>query len=278
MNAWTDAAGVEHGRARGEVRIASLVPSITELLFSLGLGEQVVARTTFCIHPAEGVARVPRVGGTKTVRIDRLLAARPSHVIMNVEENRREDAEAIAAEGPQVIVTYPREPLDNPPLYRLLGNVFDRADAAERLCAAFEAAHRRLAEAARRYPERRVLYLIWRDPWMAVSRGTYISRTLALAGLHTVPDDTADDYPEVSMDEHTLDDTDFVLFSSEPFPFKDKHLDEARALCGDARTPFAFIDGEMTSWYGSRAIAGLDYLREFVPALNERARSRHGDA
>lgn len=259
-----DALGVRHAPAGDGARIVSLVPSITELLFELGLAERVVGRTTFCVHPRPAVERLPRVGGTKKVRLDKLRALAPSHVIVNVDENTREDVDAIAAFTPNVIVTHPLEPLDNPPLYRLLGGVFGCAERAEALCAEFEAAHARLAGAARAHPPRRVLYLIWRNPWMTVSRSTYISRVLELVRWTTVRDDPDVRYPEVRMERGCLDDVDLVLFSSEPFPFKDKHMSELRELTADTRTPFVRIDGEMTSWYGSRAIEGLRYMDRFA--------------
>ena len=105
-----DAAGTMHAPASGDARIVSLVPSVTELLFDLGVGDRVVGRTPFCIHPREGVAHVKRVGGTKTPRLDRIRALKPTHVIVNVDENRREDADALAAFVPNVVVTHPLAP------------------------------------------------------------------------------------------------------------------------------------------------------------------------
>lgn len=265
-----DALGVHHPPATDDARIVSLVPSITELLFDLGLGARVVGRTTFCKHPEQRLAGLPRVGGTKKPRIDALRALSPSHVIVNVDENRKEDVARIAEFVPHVIVTHPLAPDDNLELYRLLGAIFLRAERAERLCDAFRDARDALAQAAVRWPARRVLYLIWRDPWMTVSRDTYISRTLALANWETLGHDPDVRYPEVRAEPGLLDDTDMVLFSSEPFPFKQRHVDEFRALTGNRDTPLEFIDGEMTSWYGSRAIAGLKYLREFASRASNR--------
>jgi ABC-type Fe3+-hydroxamate transport system substrate-binding protein len=257
-----DALGVAHAPADDHARIVSLVPSITELLFHLGLGSRVVGRTSFCVHPEAAVSCLPRVGGTKELRIDKLRALHPSHVIVNIDENRKQDVEAIAEFTPHVIVTHPLTPDDNLALYRLLGGVFDRQGAARRLCEEFQQARDALVDAAAALPPRRVLYLIWRDPWMTISRDTYISRTLALANWQTVCHDPEIRYPQVRPDSRLLADTDMVLFSSEPFPFKATHLEEFRQLTGDTHTTFEFIDGEMTSWYGSRAVAGLRYLRE----------------
>jgi ABC-type Fe3+-hydroxamate transport system substrate-binding protein len=263
-DALVDAMGVRHPVARSDARIVSLVPSITELLFHLGLGAQVVGRTRFCVHPAQALAGVPRVGGTKKLRIDKLRALRPSHVIVNIDENRKQDVDAIAQFAPHIIVTHPLVPDDNLVLYRLLGTLFDKRDAAEQLCAQFHEARDALVAATASLPLRRVLYLIWRDPWMTVSRDTYISQTLALAKWQTTHHDPQNRYPQLNADEHLLDETDLVLFSSEPFPFKPAHAKELRALTGDVGTPCEFVDGEMTSWYGNRAVEGMRYLRKFA--------------
>lgn len=266
-----DALGVRHPAAHSQARIVSLVPSITELLFHLGLGERVVGRTSFCVHPRRALARVARVGGTKKPRIERLRALRPSHVIVNVDENRKEDVERIADFTPHVIVTHPLTPDDNLVLYRLLGGVFGKQEAAEQLCREYQRARDELSEAAAALPMRRVLYLIWREPWMTISRDTYISQMLALANWTTACHDPAIRYPPVHPDEELLGECDLILFSSEPFPFKPEHVSEFRRLTGNAGIRCEFIDGEMTSWYGSRAVQGLRYLRELAIGLSETA-------
>ena len=260
----TDYAGREHPRAGPAPRIVSLVPSITELLFDLGLGPFVAGRTTFCIHPRPAVESVPRVGGTKTVRIDRLRRLEPTHVIVNVDENRRSDVQAIESFTPHVIVTHPLDPADNPGLFRLIGSIFGREAAAARLAGAFAEALAAVAEAAGRRPARRVLYLIWKEPWMTVSRDTYISRTLALVNWETAAHDPGVRYPEVTLAEPLFAGIDLVLLSSEPYPFKPEHAALVRAAPGGARVPIALIDAEMISWYGSRAIPGLRYLARFA--------------
>lgn len=168
-----------------EPRIVCLVPSITELLCELGLARQLVGRTGFCVHPWEVVREIPKVGGTKDVKLERIGELAPTHVVVNVEENRREDAEALAELGLELVVTHPRAPRDNLDLYRQMGRAFGREAEAERLCARFERAYAAASEPER--PRRDVLYLIWREPWMAVAPQTYISRTLALFGWRTVP-------------------------------------------------------------------------------------------
>ena len=237
------------------MRIVSLVPSITELLCDLNLSDQLVGRTGFCIHPWEIVREIPKVGGTKDLKFDKIRDLEPTHVVVNIDENRKEDADALAEFIPNVVVTHPLAPKDNLDLYRQMGREFDREAEAEALCGKFEAALARVDDR----PAQRVLYLIWKDPWMTISPETYISRTLGLFNWTTVPRSTDERYPEVDLGEV---DVDRVLLSSEPFHFKDHHVPEVESLLPGAKV--SLIDGEMTSWYGSRAIAGIDYLREFT--------------
>lgn len=255
-----DATGRLHTPASGEVRIVSLVPSITELVCDLGLAGHLVGRTGFCIHPKALLRAIPKVGGTKSVDVEKVRALRPTHVILNIDENDKPVAEALAEFVPNLIVTHPLAPLDNLGLYRLIGGIFGCEFAAEGLCARFESAHAALA--AENFAQRMVLYLIWKDPWMTVSRDTYVSRTLALAGLATLPVESAIRYPEIRLDQAWIADAELVLLSSEPYMFREKHVAQLQKLAPFADRPVRLIDGEMTSWYGSRAIAGLDYLRE----------------
>jgi len=252
-----DAAGVVHRRAEGPVRIVSLVPSLTELVCELGLADQFVGRTGFCIHPRDIVRKVAKVGGTKDVRIDVVRALEPTHLIVNIDENRRETVDLLAAFIPNVIVTHPCTPEDNFGLYRLFGRIFERDAEAGRLAADLAAALDAARAVAASLPPERVLYLIWREPWMSVSRDTYISATLRAVGWETVPGETSSRYPEIAWQASAVADAQRVLLSSEPYRFRALHLDEVARLSG---RPTALIDGKMTSWYGSRAAAGLRYL------------------
>jgi hypothetical protein len=257
---YTDVMGNRHERAAPDARIACLVPSLTELLCDLGLVGQLVARTGFCIHPRELVREVPKVGGTKDVDLAQLEALAPTHVVVNIDENTRETAEALRAFVPHVIVTHPLGPEDNFELYRLLGGIFGRETEAATLCARLAAVMGSIAGLEGRRL-RRVLYLIWRDPWMTVSRDTYISRTLARFHWFTEPATTDARYPVINLPEAAAS-VDEILLSSEPYPFRAKHVEEIRALCPGV--PVRIMDGEMTSWYGSRAIEGLQYLSRFT--------------
>ncbi|GAB7544653.1 helical backbone metal receptor [Cupriavidus sp. 8B] len=276
---WQDAVGVLHRPATGEVRIASLVPSVTELLFALGLGPLMVARTGFCIHPEPAVRAVAKVGGTKDVKLERLRALAPTHVVVNIDENRRETVDEIRAFVPHVIVTHPCAPEDNLALYRLLGGIFGRLAQAEALCKALEV---ELAQVrSRQWPARKVLYAIWQDPWMTVSRDTYISQMLALVNWQTWP--SADAMPQACVDgdcsrpntpqtrypsfrwsDALVREIDLVLLSSEPYRFTEAHVDALERQIGKE---VLLIDGEMVSWYGSRAVEGVGYLARYAEGV-----------
>jgi ABC-type Fe3+-hydroxamate transport system substrate-binding protein len=262
-----DAAGSRHLSAP-DARIVSLVPSLTELLFDLGLQRQVVGRTAFCVHPEDRVRRVRSVGGTKTVDMAKLAALAPSHVVVNIDETPRPLAEALAAAGMTLVVTHPIAVRDNLDLYRLLGSIFDREAEAGALCERFEAAYAGALEARQEQVVRDVLYLIWKDPWMTVSRDTYIARMLELVGLRTLPANADRRYPTIGLDEDLLMESDFVLFSSEPFPFREDHLAAFRERFPRHASKAQMIDAQMVSWYGSRAIPGLAYLARFVRTLS----------
>lgn len=259
-----DAVGVCHAKCAEPARIVSLVPSITELLFELGLGEQVVGRTRYCVHPAGAVEAATDVGGTKKVKRRVLQNLRATHVIVNIDENPKAMVEHIAGYIPEVIVTHPLTPTDNIGLYRLLGGVFRRESAAESLCSRFQQALTSLREQSRGWPRRKVLYLIWRKPWMSVAPDTYISRTLNLLGWETLPREVAVRYPVVEISPALLEETDWVLFSTEPYRFLPDDLVAFARQYACSPDKLRLIDGGMTSWYGSRAILGLEYLARFA--------------
>lgn len=259
-----DASGHRHPPHSGPARIVSLVPSLTELVCDLGLAGQLVGRTGFCIHPRAILKSIPKVGGTKDVNLARLRELAPTHVIVNVDENRRECVEEIAACVPHVIVTHPCTPEDNLPVYCLLGAIFDREAEAARLCADLAAALDEARAVGASLPPEKVLYLIWREPWMTVAGSTYISAMLATVGWQTVPEVDEPRYPAFEWDAPWLAEVARVFLSSEPYRFRDSHLAEVAAASG---RPAALIDGEMASWYGSRAVAGLRYLTELRRTL-----------
>ena len=250
-------------------RIASLVPSLTELAFALGLGERLVARTGYCVHPRGAVEGIAMVGGTKDVNLAKLRRLAPTHVVVNVDENRLETVEAMrtwGADAPEIVVTHPLVPADNLLLVGQFARVFAGAPGLEQRAAALSDALLRELDATRPddRPERRVLYLIWHEPWMTIARDTYLSQMLARIGWHTLPaleggPNGAARYPKLDGSEPWLRDVEFVLLSSEPFAFDATHVEQAQRLCPLARV--MPVDGELLSWYGPRAVAGLAYLR-----------------
>jgi ABC-type Fe3+-hydroxamate transport system substrate-binding protein len=255
------------------MRIASLVPSLTELLVELGLHDRLVARTGFCIHPAEMLRDVPKVGGTKDVNLAKLQRLAPTHVLVNVDENRLETIEAIRAwpDPPQIVVTHPIRPEDNLALVDQMAQHFGaHGDVRERAAALTHALQRELdLTRHEERPRQQVLYLIWHDPWMSVARDTYIAAMLARIHWQTLPDahggaSGAARYPVVHGHEPWLANVQQVLLSSEPYSFAERHLAEARALCPNAWA--RLVDGELLSWYGARAVRGLRYLREIAAA------------
>lgn len=260
-----DAAGQIHEPAT-QARIVSLVPSLTELLFEFGLGPQVVGRTGWCVHPAPEARRVKSLGGPKRINMRKFAALEPTHAILNIDENPKEMCEAIARLGVRPIVTHPLAPEDNVPLYRLIGGVFGRANEAEALAERFLAARERLAQTAKTLPARRVLYLIWMNPWMTVSADTYIARVLAAANWRTIGHDPNRRYPTIEIDEKTIAETDLILFATEPFPFRERHLADFVGRYPGAAAKTRLVEGDLLSWYGCRAIAGLDYLRGLASA------------
>ncbi|MFO1315990.1 MAG: helical backbone metal receptor [Burkholderiales bacterium] len=254
--AGVDWTGVAHAPATAAPRIASLVPSLTELLFALGLSAHVVARTGFCVHPREA-RRVPKVGGTKDPDLERLRALAPTHLVVNVDENRREVVDAARAFVPHVIVTHPEAPEDNPRLYALFGHLFGREREAAALAAEFARAVAEADRATHGLARERVLYLIWRQPWMTVARATYVSATLAQVGWDTLPAAAAARYPELADDDPAWTDAQRILLSTEPYAFRARDAD---GLAQRARKPVHLVEGEWTSWYGVRAIAGMREL------------------
>ena len=262
----TDAIGVEHQRVpEGQAcRIVSLVPSITELICALGLAPLLVGRTGFCIHPKHTLAPIPKIGGTKDVNIEKIRQLAPTHLVVNIDENEKPTVDQLSRIVPTVIVTHPLAPEDNRSLYRLLGGMFNREQEADALCQRFDEALTALQTAQSRQGSpvpHRVLYCIWQDPWMTVSRDTYIARMLSLIGWQQWASASEARYPTFRWHADLLNEIDEILLSSEPYRFTESHVDALEQQTGK---PVRLVDGEMLSWYGSRAVEGLGYLRSLM--------------
>ncbi|HEY0972353.1 MAG TPA: helical backbone metal receptor [Gemmatimonadales bacterium] len=246
------------------MRIVSLCPSLTELVFDIGRGHDLVGRTKFCCHPVGRVERVESVGGTKNPKVERIVALAPDIVLMNEEENRREDAESLAAAGVRLHTSMPRDAWETADMVRSIGAALERPDDAERIAADIEARARRVRDSVAGRPPVRWAYLIWRGPYMTVNGDTFVSAMLGLAGGVNVFADLPERYPAVTPGQLAAADPDVVLLSSEPFPFQEKHADELVELTGLSRDRFRLADGELLSWHGSRTPAGIDYAERVL--------------
>jgi ABC-type Fe3+-hydroxamate transport system substrate-binding protein len=255
---YTDQMGFSGTLAFPPRRIVSLVPSQTELLFTLGLDAEVTGITRFCVHPPHWRKTKTIVGGTKKFHFDTIARLQPDLIIGNKEENYREGIEQLRQHYPvwmSDIATLP-EALR---MMQDIGTITGRETQAQQLITDLQQRwdrwrNDRLTQVAVR---KRVVYLIWRDPWMAAGKDTFIDAMLQEAGFENVVTDPR--YPEIS--EATLESLqpDMILLSSEPYPFKDAHIQEWKTILPEARVKL--VDGEMFSWYGSRLLNAPDYFR-----------------
>jgi ABC-type hemin transport system substrate-binding protein len=248
-------------------RIVSLVPSLTEALFSLGLGGRLVGVTQWCVHPAEGVAALPKLGGTKDPDLAAILALEPDLVIANREENRRRDVEQLERSGAPVWVTYPRTVRDGAGLLRELAALGASAEAVRTVVEPVEAA---LREAAAHPPAQRtrVFCPIWKKPWMAVGGDTYGDDLLTLCGgANVFANHSKRRYPKVTTDEIVAAAPEVVLLPDEPYAFGPADAAELGALPipAAANARIHLIDGTLVSWYGPRIRQAIDTLRSLLP-------------
>ena len=234
------------------LRIVSLVPSQTELLFELGLGERVVGITKFCIHPKEWLESKPRVGGTKYVDFEKIAALKPDLIIGNKEENSKEDIEALEKEYSvwmSDIYTF-EDALEM--IFEVSGFTNSEENGIEIL--------RAISKAKDAFNEpidlKKAVYFIWNDPYMVVGKNTFIDDMLYHAGYVNVVMENR--YLELSIENLKALDPEVVLLSSEPFPFKKKHVDALKKHLPEAE--IKIVDGEMFSWYGSKLTKAFPYF------------------
>lgn len=246
------------------MRIVSLCPSLTELVFELGCGGQLVGRSKFCIRPTGAVDGVEKVGGTKNPKVERIIALAPDLVLLNEEENRLEDAEALRRAGLRCHTSMPRTVLDSVAVIRSVGSAVDRLAAAEALAAAIEARRSAVRSAIAGRRPVSFAYLIWRRPYMTVNGDTYVSALLTEAGGRNVFARHRDRYPAITPDELRTAAPDLVLLSSEPFPFEAGHVAELNDAAGVGAARVKLVDGELLSWHGPRTADGLEYGAELL--------------
>lgn len=181
------------------MRIVSLCPSLTELVFDLGRGAELVGVTRFCVHPAAGVAALEKVGGTKDPKLERIVALRPDLVLMNEEENRRQDAERLRAAGLALHVSLPRSVAETAAMVRSIAAALERPQAGERIARDIEQRAERVRARAAGRPSVTFAYLIWREPWMSVNQDTFAHALLAQAGGRNVFAERPERYPEITL-------------------------------------------------------------------------------
>lgn len=239
------------------MRLVSLVPSVTEAVAAFGAAEALVGVTEWCWVGAPEHA--VKVGGTKNPSIARITALRPDLVVMNQEENRREDAEALQAAGIEVLVQFPRTVAEVPDSLRELGRVLDREAEAERAAAAIE------AELSKPVPDTAVpaLTLIWRKPWIAVGPGTYADDLLTHCGFTNVLSEASAPYPKPDVLPSTPQ---VVLLPTEPYEFSSKDLPAVRDLVGE-RPALEIVDGQLLTWHGVRTASALRHFRALAEKL-----------
>lgn len=232
-------------------RIISLVPSQTELLFYLGLADSIAGITKFCTHPAEEVRTIPKVGGTKTVRLDRIDQLQPDLIIGNKEENEQSIIVALAEKYPVWLsdVTHFDDSLR---MIHDIGEITDRELQAMHLIQQIKIVFQNVIQRT----SQRVLYLIWKSPWMAAGKNTFIDSMIAKCGWQNAI--SQERYPTVSESQIQSINPDIVFLSSEPFPFADKHMDELKMILPESK--IILVDGEMFSWYGNRLLLAPDYF------------------
>lgn len=251
-------------------RIVSLVPSLTELCFDLGLGPELCGRTDYCIKPLGRVEAIPSMGGPKSVDAARLAAARPTHVLVSPEENLAGIVPMAETLGAEAVLVHPLAPTDNLALFRRFGALFDRVAEAEALSSRFEQALGQARACAEATPRIKVLPLIWKNPWVTASSGTYVAAMLAAVGLDVGAGDAL--YPRLDDLAAAAQGVDWVLPTTEPYPFDADAVAALKAELG--RGTVALIDGEALAWYGSRAIAALPLLCAFKRRLLDSATPR----
>jgi ABC-type Fe3+-hydroxamate transport system substrate-binding protein len=277
-------------------RVVSLVPSVTESLFDLDLGDRLVAVTDYCVRPADKVARLRKVGGTKNPDIETIIALRPDLVIMNREENRKADAEALQAAGIPLWVATPYTVKQAIDLLWDIMNVFEHAVMTERV-RFIDIACEQTRQATAELTPVRAFVPIWRDPWMTANRDTYLHDLLATCGADNVFADrdrriplaadlgtaeplSADDprlddrdmrYPRITLDEVVAAQPDLILLPNEPYEFTEEDAQAVAALDtpAGARGQVYLIDGSLLTWHGTRIAYALQDIPPVITAARE---------
>lgn len=241
-------------------RIVSLVPSQTELLFDLGLNEEVIGITKFCIHPKQWFQSKTRVGGTKQLHPEKIKQLRPDLIIANKEENVQEQIEELAKDFP-VWISDVNNLNDALEMINSIGEITGKSTEAKKI---IDQITENFSQLPTSNPKFLSCYLIWKDPYMTIGGDTFISNLLHRAGFENGFASQLR-YPSISIEQLQTVNCQLLLLSSEPFPFKQKHVAELQSLL--PQTKILLVDGEMFSWYGSRLIKAPQYFRQLQNQL-----------
>jgi ABC-type Fe3+-hydroxamate transport system substrate-binding protein len=255
----TDQLGIQHTFDTQLVRIVSLVPSQTELLYDLGLEDSIVGITKFCVHPVHFKATKTIVGGTKNIKFDKIKALQPDIIICNKEENTKEIVEELSAICP-VWVTDIYTVEDNVQMISDFGQLFNKRTEAQKWIDKINFSYQDFKQFIEDKPNKKAAYFIWANPYMVAGNNTFINELLQLNRFENIYQEKEGRYPEIELKKIRLEgDPDYVFLSSEPFPFKDEHAFEIGCFTHHAKT--VFVDGEMFSWYGSRLLKAFAYFK-----------------
>lgn len=246
-------------------RIISIVPSQTEFLFDLGLTDEVIGITKFCMHPAQWFQSKTRIGGTKQLNLPLIESLKPDLVIANKEENVKEQVGAIAAFCP----VWCSDIATLADAFAMMGTIGTLTGKEGRATEIIQTIQNEFASLPKTNTAVKAAYLIWQNPYMTVGGDTFIHTMMEAAGFENVFADYIR-YPAISMQELINAEADVILFSSEPFPFKEKHLHLFRQEWGNLNPSIPhlkIVDGELFSWYGSRLIHAANYFRKLKESL-----------
>jgi len=242
------------------VRIISLVPSQTELLYDLGLREEVIGITKFCIHPEEWFRAKPRVGGTKKINFEKIQALKPDLIIGNKEENDQSQIEELMKHYP-VWMSDIKNLDDALNMIEEIGELVNKKNEAIEISEEVRLRFDNLKLRTLNLKQPSVAYLIWQDPLITIGSDTFIHDMLSRCAFTNVFSDQKR-YPEIKKEDLKRHQPELILLSSEPYPFKEKHREEFQSIC--PRSTVLLVDGELFSWYGSRLLKSPGYFHSLV--------------
>jgi ABC-type Fe3+-hydroxamate transport system substrate-binding protein len=237
-------------------RIISLVPSITELLHHFQLHNETIGITKFCVHPPSWFKSKTRIGGTKNIDIDKIISLQPDLILCNKEENVQAQIETLAATLP-VYICDVKNYEDALQMIETIGILTNKEIESKQLIQDIDAAF----EQSKIFSTKKIetAYLIWKEPYMTVGGDTFISAMMEKAGLENIYSNE-DRYPTKNISDIQKDNPALILLSSEPYPFKGKHIAALQHHFPNTRILLA--DGEMFSWYGSRMLYSAEYFKD----------------